>query len=155
MQQKHGKKYKSATADAGYECFSNYLYLEANGQLSFIKPANYEQKKSSSFKKQIGRMENMSYDAEDDSYTCAQGRKLSLRREYTELQNGKYVTAAWYRCESCSGCPVREKCCQAKNSDQAKELRVNKTFQELRKSQYSAASIRFGARRSRSSVWWG
>ena len=133
MQQKHGKKYKSATADAGYERFNNYLYLEANGQLSFIKPANYEQQKSSSFKKQIGRMENMSYDAEEDSYTCAQGRKLSLRRECTELQNGKYVTTAWYRCESCSGCPVRDKCCQAKNADQAKELRVNKTLQELRK----------------------
>ena len=133
MQQKHGKKYKSATADAGYERFSNYLYLEANVQLSFIKPANYEQQKSSGFKKQIGRMENMFYDAEDNSYTCAQGRKLSLRRECTELQNGRYVTTAWYRCESCSGCPVRDKCCQAKNAEQAKELRVNKTLQELRK----------------------
>ena len=49
MRRKHGKKYKSATTDAGYERFSNYLYLEANGQLSFIKPANYEQQKSSSF----------------------------------------------------------------------------------------------------------
>jgi hypothetical protein len=133
MRRKHGKKYKSATADAGYERINNYLYLEANGQLSFIKPANYEQQKSSGFKRQIGRMENMSYDAEDDSYTCAQGRKLSLRRECTELQNGKYVTTAWYRCENCSGCPVRDKCCQAKNADQAKELRVNKTFQELRR----------------------
>ena len=133
MQQKHGKKYKSATADAGYERFNNYLYLEANGQLSFIKPANYEQQKSSSFKKQIGRMENMAYDAEDDSYTCSQGRKLNLRRECTELQNGRFVTTAWYRCENCSGCPVREKCCQAKDITQAKELRVNKTLQELRK----------------------
>ena len=133
MQEKHGKKYKSATADAGYERLSNYLFLEANGQMSFIKPANYEQQKSSGFKRQIGRMENMAYDAEDDSYTCAQGRKLNLRRECTELQDGRYVTTAWYRCESCAGCPVREKCCQAKETDQPKELRVNKTLQELRK----------------------
>jgi transposase len=133
MQRHHGKKYKSATADAGYERLSNYLYLEANGQMSFIKPANYEQQKSSSFKQQIGRMENMVYDAEDDSYTCSQGRKLNLRRECTELQNGRFITTAWYRCESCSGCPVREKCCQAKDADQPKELRVNKTLQELRK----------------------
>ena len=105
--------------DAPVRLTNNYLYHEANGQLSFIKPANYEQQKSSSFKKQIGRMENMCYDAEDDSYTCAQGRKLSLRRECTELQNGRYVTTAWYRCESCSGCPVRDKCCQAKNTEQA------------------------------------
>ena len=133
MGQRHGKKYKSVTADAGYERFNNYLFLEANGQLSFIKPANYEQQKSSSFKKQIGRMENMAYDAEDDSYTCAQGRKLNLRRECTELKNGRYITTAWYRCESCADCPVREKCCQAKDTAQAKELRVNKTLQELRK----------------------
>ena len=144
MQQKHGKKYKSATADAGYERFNNYLYLEANGQLSFIKPANYEQQKSSSFKRQIGRMENMSYDAEDDSYTCAQGQKLKLRRESTELQNGKYVTTAWYRCESCFGCPVRDKCCQAKNADQAKELRVNKTLQELRKASLKNITSDYG-----------
>ena len=133
MQQKHGKKYKSVTADAGYERFNNYLFLEDNGQLSFIKPANYEQQKSSSFKKQIGRMENMAYDAEADSYTCSQGRKLNLRRECTELKNGRYITTAWYRCESCADCPVREKCCQAKDTAQSKELRVNKTLQELRK----------------------
>ena len=132
MRRKHGKKYKSATTDAGYERFNNYLYLEANGQLSFIKPANYEQQKSSSFKRQIGRMENMTYDAEDDSYICTQGRKLHLRRECTELQNGRYITTAWYRCESCAGCPVREKCCQAKDAEQPNELRVNKTLQELR-----------------------
>ena len=144
MQQKHGKKYKSATTDAGYERFNNYLYLESNGQLSFIKPANYEQQKSSGFKKQIGRMENMDYDAEDDSYTCSQGRKLNLRRECTELQSGRYVTTAWYRCESCSDCPVREKCCQAKDAGQPKELRVNKTFQELRKASLENITTEYG-----------
>ncbi len=75
----------------------------------------------------------MAYDTEEDSYTCTQGRKLNLCRECTELENGRYITTAWYRCENCSGCPVREKCCQAKDTSQPKELRVNKTLQELRK----------------------
>lgn len=35
-------KYKNITADAGYESKENYLFLEKNDQLSFIKPANYE-----------------------------------------------------------------------------------------------------------------
>ncbi len=144
MQEKHGKKYKSATADAGYERLSNYLFLEANGQMSFIKPANYEQRRSASFKKQIGRMENMAYDTEDDSYTCSQGRKLRLRRECTELQNGRFITTAWYRCESCSGCPVREKCCQAKDTEQAKELRINKTLQELRQASLENITTEYG-----------
>ncbi len=133
LQRQHGKKYDSVTADAGYERLGNYLFLEANGQMSFIKPANYEQRKSAKFRKQLGRMENMDYDADEDCYTCANGRRLSLRRECTELQNGREVTTAWYRCENCKGCPLREKCCQAKDAEQPKELRVNKTLQELRK----------------------
>ena len=33
-------KYKKIIADAGYESEENYLFLEENNQLSFIKPAN-------------------------------------------------------------------------------------------------------------------
>ena len=126
-------RHRSVTADAGYERLGNYLFLESSGQLSFIKPANYEQQKSTKFKKLLGRMENMAYDADEDCYTCANGRKLPLRRDCTELQNGQYVTTAWYRCEDCKGCPLRENCCQAKDVEQPKELRVNKTLQALRK----------------------
>ena len=133
------------TADAGYERLGNYLYLEANGQMSFIKPANYEQRNSAKFRKQLGRMENMDYDADEDCYTCANGRKLSLRRECTELQNGREVTTAWYHCEDCKGCPLREKCCQAKDADQPKELRINKTLQELRKASQENISTERGA----------
>jgi len=56
-----------------------------NGQMSFIKPANYEYQKSAKYKKQLGRMENMTYDADEDCYICANGRRLPLRRECTEL----------------------------------------------------------------------
>ena len=144
LQRQHGKKYDSVTADAGYERLGNYLYLEANGQMSFIKPANYEQRKSTKFRKQLGRMENMDYDADEDCYTCANGRKLSLRRECTELQNGREVTTAWYRCEDCKGCSLREKCCQAKDAEQPKELRVNKTLKELRKASQENISTERG-----------
>ena len=128
LQRQHGRKYDSVTADAGYERLGNYLFLESNGQMSFIKPANYEQQKSAKYRKQLGRMENMTYDADEDCYTCANGRKLPLRRECTELQNGREVTTAWYRCEDCKGCLLREKCCAAKDAEQPKELRVNKTL---------------------------
>ncbi|MGE5632398.1 MAG: transposase [Caulobacteraceae bacterium] len=35
-------KYEKIVADAGYESEENYVYLEGNGQLAFIKPSNYE-----------------------------------------------------------------------------------------------------------------
>ena len=132
LQRQHGEKYASVTADAGYERLGNYLFLRSNGQMSFIKPTNYEQQKKKKYKEQIGRMENMSYDAEEDCFICAQGRRLPLHRESTALQDGSLVTTAWYCCENCKECPLRAKCCQSKDPERPKELQVNRTFQELR-----------------------
>ena len=132
LQRKHNSKYAEVTADAGYESLDNYLYLEQNGQLSFIKPANYEAKKTSRFKEKVGRIENMAYDTVEDCFTCAQGRKLPLRRECTQLEQGQFVTTAWYRCEDCKGCPQRSACCQAKDVEKPKEVILRKTFWELR-----------------------
>lgn len=125
-------RYEEVVADAGYESQENYLYLESTGQACFIKPANYEQKKTKKFKKQIGRIENMSYDAEADCFTCAEGRKLPLRRELTEELDGQFVTTAWYRCEDCSNCTQRAACCKARDTQQPKELTLRKTFWEKR-----------------------
>ena len=77
----HKQRYEEVTADAGYESLENYLYLEANGQTSFIKPANYEAQKTKKFRSQIGRIENMKYDEHEDCYICAQGRKLRCRKQ--------------------------------------------------------------------------
>ena len=132
LQKMQAAKYEKVTADAGYESLENYLFLEQNGQASFIKPANYETQKTKKFKRQIGRIENMRYDVEEDCFLCAQGRKLPLRREYTALEGGQYVTTAWYRCENCKNCPQRNACCKAKDPESPKEVMLRKTFWEKR-----------------------
>ena len=77
--QEHLKfKYKNITADAGYETEENYLFLEANGQLSYIKPANYGISKTRKYKNDIGKIENMEYDVKKDIYTCRNGKKLGV-----------------------------------------------------------------------------
>ena len=57
-------KYRDIVADAGYESEENYLFLEKNGQSSYIKPTNYEISRTRKYKTDIGRRENMSYDKE-------------------------------------------------------------------------------------------
>lgn len=128
----HQCRYEQVVVDAGYESLENYLYLESTGQMCFIKPTNYDQQKKGKFKKQIGRVENMSYDQERDCFICAEGRTLSLRREMSEILNGHLVTTAWYRCESCADCPCRAQCCRAKDLEQPKEIMLRKTFWEKR-----------------------
>ena len=76
--QEHLKfKYKNITADAGYESEENYVFLEANGQHSYIKPANYEISKTCKHRNDIGKIENMEYDAESDLYICRNAKRLT------------------------------------------------------------------------------
>jgi transposase len=122
------KRYEEVVADAGYESEDNYLYLEANGQMSFIKPSNYEAQKTKKYRSQIGRIENMKYDKDEDCFICAEGRNLYCRKVSTEVKNGTLVTRAWYRCESCSNCPQREKCCRKQDLNAPKEVIMKETF---------------------------
>ena len=129
----HRQRYEEVTADAGYESLDNYLYLEANGQMSFIKPSNYETQKTKKFRAQIGRIENMKYDREDDCFICAEGRKLYCRKVSTEMKDGIPVTRAWYRCENCQNCPQREKCFRKQDINAPKEVIWKETFWEKRR----------------------
>ena len=132
LEMAHKQRYEEVVADAGYESEDNYLYLEANGQMSFIKPSNYEAQKTKKYRSQIGRIENMKYDKEADCFICAEGRTLYCRKVSTEAKNGIPVTRAWYRCESCQNCPQREKCCRKQDTNAPKEVIMKETFWEKR-----------------------
>ena len=132
LEMAHKQRYDEVTADAGYESLNNYLYLEANGQISFIKPLNYEQQKTKKYKSQIGRIENMKYDEQEDCFICAEGRRLLCRRVETEVKKGIPVTRAWYRCEDCRNCPQRQKCCRKEDVNAPKEVIMKETFWEKR-----------------------
>ncbi len=132
LEMTHKKRYEEVVADAGYESEDNYLYLESNGQMSFIKPTNYEAQKTKKFKAQIGRIENMIYDKYEDHYICAEGRRLLCRKVSTEFKNSIPVTQAWYRSEGCENCSQREKCCRKQDVNAPKEVILKETFWEKR-----------------------
>lgn len=133
--QEHLKyKYKNITADAGYESEENYSFLKANGQFSYIKPANYEISKTRKYRNDIGKMENMDYDPQSDAYTCKNGRRLNadyIRR--SKSKTGYISEKTIYRCENCSGCPYKKDCitgnnCKTSPEERTKVLQVAKTF---------------------------
>ena len=132
-------KYKKIVADAGYESEENYLYLDENEQLSFIKPANYEISKTRRYRNDIGRVENMDYDEEQDCYTCKNGKKLTVVGVKKDKTATGYVREkTQYRCEDCSGCPHKAACIKGNNcktplEERTKNLEVSKRFKEYRK----------------------
>lgn len=134
IESKTGIHYPTVTADSGYESEEAYVYLEEQGQDPYIKPQTYEKWKKRSFKQDISKRENMEYDQETDSYTCHNEKKLiPLFVKTQHSKNGFESKVTVYECESCDGCPYKEKCTRAKGN---KRLYVSKPFIEKRQHSY-------------------
>lgn len=106
-----GKRYEKVIADAGYASEENYTYLENNGQKAYIKPTDYEIRKTRKYKNDIYRIENLTYDQEKDCFICPNSKQLNYAYESKRKSENGYVTVKKnYICESCTGCQHREKC---------------------------------------------
>lgn len=140
--EKYGQGYKRIVADAGFESEENYSYLEANGRLAFIKPANYAQAKTKKYQSDIGKRENMPYDAENDCYTCHIGRKLAVAYDKKSKSKAGYpILTTVYESESCEGCPHKEKCIKPGGKqtieERTKKLHISKNFLRQRADSYA------------------
>ena len=131
-------KYTNITADAGYESEENYLFLESNGQLSYIKPANYEISKTRKYRNDIGKIENMEYDEEADVYTCRNDQKLTVDHiRHSKSKTGYMSEKTIYKCENCDNCPYKKECIKGNNcktplEERTKTLQVAKMFLKYR-----------------------
>ena len=131
-------KYTNITADAGYESEENYLFLEGNGQLSYIKPANYEISKTCKYRNDIGKIENMEYDEEADVYTCRNNQKLTVDHiSHSKSKTGYVSEKTIYKCENCESCSYKKECIKGNNcktplEERTKTLQVAKTFLKYR-----------------------
>lgn len=131
-------KYKNITADAGYESEENYVFLDANGQHSYIKPANYEISKTRKYRNDIGKIENMEYGAESDIYICRNGKRLTAEHvRHSKSKTGYVSEKTIYKCEDCSGCSYKSECikgnhCKTPLEERTKTLQVSKIFLKYR-----------------------
>lgn len=138
MESHLGFKYTDIVADAGYESEENYLFIEGNGQIAYIKPNNYEISKKRKYKNDPGRMENMSYDEKNDSYICKNGQVLTKRSEKREKTETGYIRETTvYQSSGCRGCPYKTVCIKGNNcstpfEERNKTLYVSKKLKEKR-----------------------
>lgn len=129
--EKLGRRYPYIVADAGYESEENYTYLESHHQISYIKPLNYEQTQKKSYKKSIGKRENMTYNEAEDYYICANDQKLVKTGTHIKENKKTHFKSeiTTYQCQSCEDCPLKQKCTTAKGD---KKIQVSKNFIRLR-----------------------
>ena len=143
-------KYQEIVADAGYESEENYLFLEGNDQLAYIKPQNYEISKTRKYRQDIGRMENMEYDEGADCYHCKNGQVLTKQYEkHEKTASGYRRTVTVYRCGGCHGCPFKTKCikgnhCKTPMEERQKVLYVSKKMKEKRQETLKRITSEYG-----------
>lgn len=95
-----GVRYESVVADVGYESEENYTHLEKNNQQAYIKPSSYEKSKTSKYKNDISKVENMTYINNDDLYICAAGKKLLFKGTSNKKSKSGFVSVKRiYQCE--------------------------------------------------------
>ncbi len=132
-------KYKKIVADAGYEIEENYVYLKGNGQLSFIKPSNYEISKTRKYKNDISRIENMECNEDEDFYICRNNKKLIVSNVIKRKSKTGYISEKTIcTCEDCSNCQYKGSCIKGNNcktplEERIKNLETSKIFNNQRK----------------------
>ena len=65
-------------ADAGYSSEEKFTYLKENGQTAYIKPQDYDQKKTKKYRQQIFCVKNLFYRKNKDCFICTWGKSLSI-----------------------------------------------------------------------------
>lgn len=127
------------SVDSGYESEENYCYFEQHPRIElYVKPSNHEQLKSKKYRTDISRRENMAYDADTDTYTCANNKNLGFDYvKKSKSKNGFETEIAVYSCKECEGCPLKAKCIKACGSKKPLEERnkviyVSKRFARQR-----------------------
>ena len=131
-----GKNIGSVVVDSGYESEENYCWFEAHPETElYVKPSNHEAAKHRKYRTDISRRENMAYNAQTDTYTCANGKLLQKTQE--KKTSGLEITTSVYECSECDGCPLKEKCIRACGSKKPLEERhkviyVSKRFARQR-----------------------
>nr|WP_234405443.1 transposase [Paenibacillus sp. IHBB 10380] len=112
---------KTVIADAGYSGEGNYAYLEAEELDAVVKYNTYHEEKSKVWKTNIGKIDNWTYDQDEDSWTCKAGQKLHFRYESKEItESGYELRHRHYRSENCADCPLKPDCTKAAGNREVK-----------------------------------
>jgi len=110
-----GKKPEEIIADAGYYSPETIQKIEEDEQVNTFIAELPEQTKG-----------EFKYDKQTDEYTCLQGKRLGYEKEKLNSRGRKTRV---YRCNECSGCPIKDQCTTS-NKGRTKIRYVNQDFRD-------------------------
>ncbi|WP_080836728.1 IS1182 family transposase [Cohnella massiliensis] len=125
-----GKKPSTVIADAGYGGEENYDYWGQNEVEAIVKYSTYHREKSKAWQKDISKIDNWTYNSEQDTWTCAAGQTLHFRRVSQEkTESGYEIEYRHYRSAGCEDCPLKPQCTKAQGD---REIKVSMKYWRLK-----------------------
>ena len=120
----YGHYPKYPVADAGYGSYNNYLYCEEHGMEKYMKFTMFEKEtKSEKYHMNPYRAVNFKRDA-DGNLICPNNKKFFFKCNRHVKGNRYGRTEELYECESCEGCPHKQKCCKSAKGNRT--VRINR-----------------------------
>jgi transposase len=122
-------------ADAGYGSEQNYRWLDGKGLTAYVKHGEFfREMRNRKWREDPMRPANWEYDEILDTYACPEGSTLRfVRLQHPRSDLGHCADVRVYRCESCTGCPLKERCFRSEDPDAPRVLRVNPDLARFRK----------------------
>jgi len=97
--------------DAGFGNEENYAYLLEQGVGNYLKYNNFGFEQSNKYINNRFLPDNMSYDQQEDCYTCPAERKIvRIGESKRETATGYLVQTKVYQCADCTGCQMAALC---------------------------------------------
>jgi transposase len=102
---------QNVVSDGGYGSEENYADLERRGMVAYVKYPLFYQEQTGEILKSKFRRENFPYDAQNDTFTCPNNRKLVFdHEEKVKTLTGYEREIRVYQCENCQDCPFAADC---------------------------------------------
>lgn len=121
-----GQQPKEGTWDKGYAVADDILKAQERGVECFVPTPETQREK------QAKQGIEFVYDEETDTYTCSNGKTLTVYARNAKLSNGSLCDR--YKCHECEGCPLRSKCTTSKTGRTLKRKHNEAQIQEYKKS---------------------
>ena len=120
---------KYPIADAGYGSYNNYLFCEEHGMEKYMKFTMFEKEtKDQKYSSDPYRAANFKRD-EKGNLICPNGKRFFFK-EARHVKHNKYGrTEDIYECESCEGCPLKQKC--SPRSLKNRTIRLNQELSSI------------------------
>jgi transposase len=118
-------------ADSVFGTEENYELIEEKEIGNLMKFPLYHKEQTHKYKNNPFNRDNFAYDAQSDTYSCPNGKRLYYKgNKNNKNRNGYQSISRLYECESCQGCPFAAQC--YKSEDKNKTIAVNENLERYK-----------------------